>query len=235
MPLHDLLENALSTRLDHITVARDQTLKVPAVDLCDRFVEASSVTRRESVPEHALLPDRAASGVLDAAEELRQQAGRRRQLGLAHLFRSGQVEQQIRFDQSLRWLVAEHELLVGVRINVFHVELPVELLGDRVGFAFGEEESKVDLWVALLVSVIGQGIRSDDHRRRVLLLPWLDEDVVLLIQRSDVFDLSKLFHRRSHLVGQCDWAEHCKRARFEAYDGTATTNLDAAKAKEGNG
>lgn len=43
MPCHHIAENALGTGFDGITVARNQTIKVPTINLIDRFVERRAI------------------------------------------------------------------------------------------------------------------------------------------------------------------------------------------------
>lgn len=74
MPFKHLLEDALSASLNHITVARDDAVKIPLLDPCHTLVEGRSVTRAECIPDEPLLPDCIATGVVDVVHKLGQEA-----------------------------------------------------------------------------------------------------------------------------------------------------------------
>lgn len=69
MPLSNLLEDALSSRLDHISVTRDDPIKVPLLDLRHALVESWSILCGLE-PQSAFLPSSSSIGVHDANEEL---------------------------------------------------------------------------------------------------------------------------------------------------------------------
>jgi len=75
MPLHNLLEDALSTALDHISVARHYSVKIPAIDFLDALVVARSVASRQAPPDEAPLSERFTSRVTDVYEDSSQEAG----------------------------------------------------------------------------------------------------------------------------------------------------------------
>lgn len=128
MPLHDLLKDALTTALDHITMAGDKAVKVPLGNPLTAVIEPLPVCGRDGVPNETSLPCRFAVGVINLAHKLGQDATRGTDIGLGELFISRQVEQEVALDHSLGGLMVEDELLVGVGGNVFVVELLVELV-----------------------------------------------------------------------------------------------------------
>lgn len=126
MPLHDLLEDALSPGLNHIPVARYNSIERPSIDLLHTLAEGGSGVR-QSIPYNSLLCQSRTSRVLQTVEQLGQQAGRRVHIRLTELFGCWQVEQQVSFDKGARLAVIEDEFLVAMRMDIFIVEVGVEL------------------------------------------------------------------------------------------------------------
>ena len=75
MPIINLFEDVLSTTLDHVAVARNYLVKVPASDLPCTLIETLTVTRACSVPKESLLPCCKSCCVLKSDEEFCQNAG----------------------------------------------------------------------------------------------------------------------------------------------------------------
>lgn len=64
VPLEQLLENALSIALNHVSMARDNALEIPLIDSCSRLCKSRSIARAGAVPNRSLLPDSTALRVL---------------------------------------------------------------------------------------------------------------------------------------------------------------------------
>lgn len=164
MPLADLLEDALASRFDHISVARDDAVKIPLLDLCHALVKGRSVFCGLK-PECALLPCRRSVGVHDADKELGEDTCRGIFAALAELLGRWKVEEKIRFDKSLAGLVVEDKLLVAVGEDILGIKLVVELCRHLVAcvpVGFAEEMALVTwkLEVRLFVAEIGEGLWS---------------------------------------------------------------------------
>jgi len=98
MPPQNLLENALAVLLDHVAVTRDDLVEVPAIDPLHALVEASPVAGASSVPDEALLAFGGTLGAVEGSEELGEESSSGRNAGLAELFSSRKVEDQISLD-----------------------------------------------------------------------------------------------------------------------------------------
>lgn len=158
MPLHDLLEYSLPIALNHISMARNDLVKVPLRNASHAFVERCPIARTGAVPNHALLPNRTSPRVLQCIEDLGQDAASRVEVGLTELLVRWQVEEEIALDEGARGLVVEDELFVDVRVDVFNVELGVEgrVDGDGRRGVFLEQVPvrRGDLEVALFVAIL---------------------------------------------------------------------------------
>lgn len=241
MPLHHLLVDALTLNLNDISVARNHALEIPLGHPGCALIERLAVRSTSSVPKEALLPCRLALCVLQGCEEVGEEALVGWDSALGHLLGGRQVEDQIGFNHSLGGLVIEDDLVVGVCRDVLHVEFAVELLRDAqlwvVGLAEESPRSLGDLEVSLLVSVGWEGLGGDDAGVGEGLVPGLKEDVVFLVEGSDVLDLA-VAHAGDFgfdVVGQSDGREDGEVAGLELDDGAAAANADATEAEEGSG
>ena len=68
MPIKNLLEDVFSTALDHVAVARDYLVKVPASNLPSTLIETLTVPGACSVPKESLLPRRRSHCILQSNE-----------------------------------------------------------------------------------------------------------------------------------------------------------------------
>ena len=64
MPLHNLFKNPLAILLDDIPMTRHNLVEVPRSYPPHRLIERRSIVNRRAVPDHPLLPCRAALCVL---------------------------------------------------------------------------------------------------------------------------------------------------------------------------
>lgn len=108
MPCEHFLEYRFPVVLDHIPVARDNLLKVPAVDAPYTLIETLPIRRARHIPEEPLLPSRRADGILKGREKSRQNPVRCFLPRPAVLLVRRQIEHHVRLDKRLVWLVAEH-------------------------------------------------------------------------------------------------------------------------------
>jgi len=70
MPLHDIPEHTLSVCLHDISMTRDDTVKIPPINLAHTLVETRPVPGADPVPDEAALPSqRAASRALHRSDE----------------------------------------------------------------------------------------------------------------------------------------------------------------------
>ena len=210
MPLKRLVKDLLRIPLQHISMTRDEGVKVPAVDELDAVVEAGAVLG-DHIPVEALHPlVLAAVGVVQALKRPPREVGRGA-LGLGHaavLLPGGQVEHQVRLDEGAVRPVEEDELAVAVPIDILVVEVGVKVLPDaNIALAgLGEDDGKLfiaDLGVValgvLLGALLGETLWADELGRGEGLGPLADEDVVLNVKGDDVG------HVAAHLVnlGPC--------------------------------
>lgn len=72
MPGHDLFEDVLAARLDHVAVARDQPVKIPTRNRTTAAPEPLPIALASHVPDEPLLPQGGPFGILKAGEELGQ-------------------------------------------------------------------------------------------------------------------------------------------------------------------
>jgi hypothetical protein len=190
VPLEHALEDTLAIRLDHIAVTRNDPLKVPLLNPSDRLCEALAVSLGGSIPVEASLPGRSAPRVHDPDKELGQESSISRYSRLRELLCSGEVEDEVGFDERLAGLVEHHDLLVGVAGHVLDVELGIKFLGDLgislFGGVDGAERRALGLGVRL--SLFGQPFHADDLGLGVGFGPGGEEDVVFDVQGDDVFE-----------------------------------------------
>lgn len=181
MPPHDLLENALTLPLNHITMARDNPLEPPLINPLHTTRESLAITRTSPVPNGTLLPFGIALCALQSGEDFGQNTCVGVDARLAELLRGGQVEHEIGRDEAAGGAVVEHEFLVDVRGDVFPIEFRVEFGGDGGdGFRGAEDDAKGYVFVVLLCALLGKDIRTHDLGVGVFGVPGAEEDVVLL-------------------------------------------------------
>lgn len=187
MPLHDLIKDPLALTLDNITMARNDLVELPPANLAHLAVE-SRLVLRNAVPNHPPLAKRFAVRAIDPVEQPAQHTGCRVNVCFRKLLGGGQVEEQIAFNERARFAVVENDFFVCVPVDVSEIEFGVEFGVDREFAFFARlscEKMPIcggDFEVALLVSVCWQGFGRNDLRLGELLVPLLQEDVVLLVQ-----------------------------------------------------
>lgn len=178
MPLQNPLENALSTRIDGVTMARNHAVKIPLIDFADRVAEASPVAAGSGIPDESLLSVSVCVG--QRAEDLSQDAALRIHIRLAELLSRGIVEQKVGLDKCLCWLVVEDNFLVRVCIDVFIVELGIEFRGNGGdGLVLAENEGEGNVFVTLLLALLRESLGAQNLGLGIGLVPWSEEDVVL--------------------------------------------------------
>lgn len=106
MPFRDLLEYSLASGLHHISMAGDDTIKVPFLDLRHALVKSRAILGGLK-PQRALLPGCGSVGVHDAVEELGKDTCGGTLATFAELFGGREVEEQIRFNERSAGLVVE--------------------------------------------------------------------------------------------------------------------------------
>jgi hypothetical protein len=127
MPLHNLFKYAFRTCLNDISMTRNQSVKVPAVDPFNRLVEGWSVFRTVPMVDQATLPFSIALRIVYTVKQLREKTRGRINFRPLILFVCWQVEHQIRFDYCAGWLMEKYELLVRMNINIFIIKFGIEL------------------------------------------------------------------------------------------------------------
>lgn len=169
MPLHNLLKDPLPITHKTIPMTGHQILKPPRINPLHTLPEPLPITLTKHIPQHPLLPRRRPARILQASKKLRHPPRRGIHARFRILFRSREVEEEIRLDEGLGWFVEEDYLLVGVGIDVFVRELGVELVADFRGeFVFrGEDGGEGDYGHALVGGVcfcafLGEAFGPDD-------------------------------------------------------------------------
>lgn len=107
MPLHHLLENALSILLNNVTMTRHNLIEIPAIDPRNTLIKRRAIPAANRIPNEPLLPLGIARSRVDRTEQPRQPPTCRALPRLTHLLCRGQIEHQIRFDQRARGPVVE--------------------------------------------------------------------------------------------------------------------------------
>lgn len=237
MPLHDLIKDPLTLTLNNIAMARNNLVKLPPADL-DHLAIESRLVLRDAIPNHAPLTKCFAIRAVDPVEQSAQHTRPRVDVCFRELLGGGQVEEQVAFYEGSGFAVVEDDFFVCVAVDVGEIKFGVEIRIDGQ-FAFfarlGGEEVPVcgrDLEITLLVSVFWQGFGRNDLRIGELLVPLLEEDVVLLVQSYEVLGRSEGGHLGSHGRGNGHWGEDCCCAGREAHSGSAAADLDTSKAQE---
>ena len=179
MPRHDLLENPLTPRLHNIPMTRNDSLKIPLVNLRHTPPKALAILRTNPVPNQPLLP--LTIRICHRAKELGEDPTRRRLPRPTKLLCGRIIEQQIRLYERLGRLMVEHNLLVLMRMYELVVELGVELGiygGER--FVFGEDVGEGDGFVILRFALFGEAFGAEDFGVGIGLVPGAEKDVVLV-------------------------------------------------------
>jgi len=125
-PSSRLLQYTLAACLNHVAVTRNDSVKVPCVHPLRRFSKASSVLSTSRIPQESPLPYHLPFRV-QSSKQLGEQAGGSVQAGLRVLLCSREVEDEICLDHSLCRLVQKYQLFILMGVNVFVVELVIEL------------------------------------------------------------------------------------------------------------
>lgn len=165
MPLHDLLEDALASGFDHISMTRHDPVEIPRPNPQHTLIERGSIRRTQSIPNRPLLPQRRALGTLQPAKNLGQNARGGVDGGFGELFGGGEVEEEIAFDEGFGGFVQEDEFFVRVAVDVFGGEGGVEFGIDGDGGGGGGEEVPGgfrELEVFLFGAQGGQGVGGED-------------------------------------------------------------------------
>lgn len=215
------------------------------------------------MPQKPLLPDGVSTGVLQGIEDPRQHAAGRAYPRFAELLSGREIKEQIRFNESFCWEVAEHKFFVHVpgrknvssvkapipvclkkecvdlRGNILPHELPIKLLAHlRQTFTFLAQHPFLgwNLPIPLLIPQTWQGIWSNYHRVRPLFMPILQKNVVFLVEGSDVGDTTGAEGLEFGFEGwgQGDGAEDGEVVGGELDDSAAATYFDASEAEKGS-
>jgi hypothetical protein len=203
VPGKHLSEDALAVLLDHITVTRNDTLKVPFVDSGHTLVEGRSVRCTECIPDKSLLPDSCTSRSVDFAHQLCEYASGRVNISTRVLFCGWQVEQQIGLNQGLRRLVVEDELLVGVCVDVLGIELAIKgFVNVPAGVVLWAEQVCPGQWLFLTFTLLLQCIRADEFGVWEGLVPVIHEDMMLCIVGSNVLYGAHLVDLAANVIGE---------------------------------
>ena len=221
VPLKHLLKHGFSVLLDGVTMAGDDSDKIPRVDPLYALVERGAVPAADGVPEQALLAF--ALDGLGADEGAGEEAGLG-PVGLGHarvLLLGGEVEEEVGLDEDLVGLVEEDDLLVGVAVDVLDLEVGLELVADRggalgLGLVDDGEVLLADLLVGGGLALLREAVGADDLGGREGLLPVRDEDVVLHVGGDEVLHVpAEALELRLHLGGEGDGREHGEGAGGE--------------------
>jgi hypothetical protein len=181
VPFKQLLENSLSSRFNDIAMARHDGIKVKRADPRGTGIKRRPIAHTQAIPQEALLAEGVALGVGHGREPTRRHARGRRIVRLGELLVGGQVGEVVGHQERATRLVAEDQLLVGVRWDVFVVELSVELRVD-LGLSqlrFLEDHGERHVFVLLLGPLFGQSLDADYFGVWILLVPVAKEYVVL--------------------------------------------------------
>lgn len=178
VPLHDLLEDALTSSFNHIAVTGNNPLKVPLVNPLHRLRVPHPIARANPPPNQPLLP--IPPCIRQRAKDLRQYPTRRAHASLAELLGRRVVEDQVGLDERLGRLVVEDELLVLVRVHELVFEFGIEVGVDGgEGLGLREDVGEGDVFVLLLCALFGEAFGAQDFCVGVGSVPWAEEDVVL--------------------------------------------------------
>lgn len=126
MPYHHFPEDIFARRLNHITMARNDPIKVPGIYSPYTAGEGITIAPAGYMPDETLLQSCRALGILKSAKKLGKQAGGGGFTGLGVLLGSWKVEYKVSLDQSSLGFVAEDELLVEVAVDIFIIEFGIE-------------------------------------------------------------------------------------------------------------
>jgi hypothetical protein len=178
MPLHDMLEDALSVRFDHVAMAWDNAIEIPLVDLRHAPRESTSITCTNAVPQKPLLP--IALCVRKKNEHLSQDPTPRVNARFTELLCRRRIEDEIGLDEGSRRLVVEDDLLVGVRRDELVFEFSIELRVDAIEwFGFREDVGEGNVLDFLRFALFGEAFGTEDFGVGVRLMPGTKENVML--------------------------------------------------------
>jgi hypothetical protein len=217
VPSEHFSENVLAVLLNHITVTRDNTLKVPFVNSSHALVKGRPIRRTECIPDESLLPDSRTSRIVDLAHQLCENTSGRVNISTRVLLRSRQIEQQICLDQSLGGLVVEDQLLVGVCMDILGVELLVKgLINVPASVVLGTEQMCPGQWLFLTLALLLQCVRADEFGVWEGFVPVVHEDVVLGVVGGNVLYSAHLVDAAADFVGESDRGEDGYAAILQA-------------------
>jgi hypothetical protein len=203
VPSKDLSEDVLAILLNDLAVARNNALKVPFVNSSHALVESRSIRCTERIPDESLLPDSRASCSVDLAHQLCEDTSGRVNISTRVLLHSRQVEQQISLNQSLGGLVVEHQLLVGVCVDIFSIELLVKrLINIPTGVVMGTEQMCPRQWFFLTLALLLQCVWANEFGVWEGFVPVVHEDVVLGVVGGNVFHGTHLVDTAADFVGE---------------------------------
>jgi hypothetical protein len=203
MPSKDFPEDVLAVLLNNFAVARDDALKVPFVNSSHALVEGRSIRRAQCIPDESLLPDSRTSCSVDLAHQLCKNTSSRVNISTRVLLYSRQVEQQISLNQSLGRLVVEYQLLVGMRMDVFSIELLVKrLINIPAGVVVGTEQMCPGQWLLLTLALLLQCVWANEFGVWESFVPVVHEDVVLGVISGNVFYGAHLVDTAADFVGE---------------------------------
>lgn len=177
MPLHHRLENTLRATLDNIAMTHNHAVKIPPVDLLHCSVESRSVGRASSVPQEPFLP--LPARVRQCPKNLREYTACSTDASLAELLGCWVVEDQIGLNKGPGGLVIEDDFLVWMRVDIFVLELSVELGVDGDGLLGFEDVADGDVFILLFGALLCKPFGADDFGAGIGLVPRTKEDVVL--------------------------------------------------------
>lgn len=109
VPCHHIAEYPLGTSLDSITMARNQTIKVPLINPSHGLIERGPILFGENIPCKPSVPCSWRLGGQQRHDKPRKEISPRVR-GLGILLLSGQVEEQIRLNNRARGLMQKHQL-----------------------------------------------------------------------------------------------------------------------------
>lgn len=183
MPRHNLLKDALGTRLNNIPMTRNQPIEIPRPNHLHALREPASIPSRRAIPNHPLLRQGFPPRALQCAKQARQKPFIRVYRGFGILFRCGQVEEEICFYEGAVGFVIEDDFLVDVRVYVFILEVRVEFCGHFGRLFFFRREDYVYRHgvVFLLCAFFEEAFWSEDEGVGVFFVPGAEENVVLWV------------------------------------------------------
>lgn len=210
MPFEHLLEYALASTLNHVSVAGNDSVKVPASDLSRALVETVAVARAGNIPQESFLPRSRTHSTLEPYKQLRQEPTRRIFACPRELLPSRQVEHHIRLDEGLVRLMTENQLLIRMTSHILVVELTVEFGIDFhvvLVFRCPYMLKFATCGSLIFLTLLRKALDAEKFGRGKSFRPVGDEDVVLEVESSDVANTI------AHRFDCCTdfWGEGCWR------------------------